>query len=600
MISIYAKLFDLLDARERWRFYQLLGLIIAMALLDTASVASILPFLAAVADPAHARSGVALGKLYHGLGFTNDKSFLIFLGTLVLVILVLGLVIKTATVFAVSRFSHYRNHSIASRLLRGYLSQPYVWFLRRHSADLGRSLLNEVNAVVNNAMIPAMRVLAQSVSLACLTVLLFLVNPGIAIASLLIMGGSYVTIFLLVRRGLTRMGKRYSAANLDRFKIAQEAIGGIKDVKLLGLEEAYLGRFAAPSIQAAAASSTSQAIGEMPRNFLEAIAFGGMVLLILTLLVMGDGSLAGIVPSLGVFAFAGLRMFPSAQHIYHSLSYLRYTGPALDVVHRDTVETGANRPPKPHGPPVPPVHVAREIELADIHYAYPQADRAVLRGLSLSIPARTTVGIVGGTGAGKTTAVDVMLGLLTPQKGALKVDGVATGAENLRAWQNTIGYVPQQIFLVDDSVAANIAFGILPDEIDHAAVERAARVANLHDFVMSELPEGYQTFVGERGVRLSGGQRQRIGIARALYHDPDVLILDEATSALDNLTERAVMEAVHTLAHQKTIIMVAHRLSTVKTCDVIFLMEKGRLVAQGSYEALVAENETFRRMAAGT
>jgi len=276
---------------------------------------------------------------------------------------------------------------------------------------------------------------------------------------------------------------------------------------------------------------------------------------------------------------------------------LRSSGPVLNQIHRDIQETSAQLPPARGEAGLLLLH--RDLQLDGVEYAYPQADRPVLQGLSLSIPARATVGIVGGTGAGKTTAVDVMLGLLTPQAGALRVDGVEITADTMRAWQNTIGYVPQHIFLVDDSVAANIAFGIPPEKLDMAAVERAARVANLHDFVTSELPQGYQTFVGERGVRLSGGQRQRIGIARALYHDPDVLILDEATSALDSLTERAVMEAVHNLGHEKTIIMIAHRLSTVKACDTIFLIEKGRLAAQGSYDALVEGNETFRRMAAG-
>jgi len=287
-------------------------------------------------------------------------------------------------------------------------------------------------------------------------------------------------------------------------------------------------------------------------------------------------------------------MFPAVQQVYQSLAWLRSSRTVLDRVHSDMQEATGQLPPTRGA--IGGLFLEKQLELSHVVYAYPATDRPALHGLSLTIQARTTVGIVGGTGAGKTTAVDVMLGLLTPQKGALKVDGVPITSDHMRAWQNTIGYVPQQIFLVDDSVAANIAFGIPADQVDHAAVEQAAKVANLHDFIMSELPQGYQTFVGERGVRLSGGQRQRIGIARALYHDPNVLILDEATSALDNLTERAVMEAVHNLSHEKTIIMIAHRLSTVKDCDTIFLMEKGRLVAQGRYDELAAENETFRRM----
>jgi ABC-type multidrug transport system fused ATPase/permease subunit len=599
MIAIYRKLFDLLDARERRRFYQLLALIILTALVDMVGVASILPFLAVIGDPSKIRQGNLLTRLYDMFGFTSDRAFLVFLGGLVFAVIVAGLVVKSLSVYAIARFSHHRNHSIGSRLLRGYLNQPYVWFLRRHSADLGRAVLEEVNYVIGNALIPALRVLAQAVLLICLTVLLFLVNPAIAMSSLAILGGSYLLIFLLVRRLLNRLGKRFSEANQARFKIAQEAIGGIKDVKLLGLESAYLDRFRTPSLQLADSASASQAIGEMPRNFLETIAFGGMVLLIVALLVEGDSSLSGILPMLGVFAFAGLKMFPAVQQIYHSVSYMRYTGAALDNVHRDTLETAANRPAEPAGPRLPPMRVAGAIEMDGIGYTYPQAEKPVLTGLSLTIPARTTVGIVGGTGAGKTTAVDIMLGLLTADAGTLRVDGQPITPANLRAWQDAIGYVPQQIFLVDDSVAANIAFGIPADRIDMAAVERAARVANLHDFVMADLPQGYQTAVGERGVRLSGGQRQRIGIARALYHDPEVLILDEATSALDNLTERAVMEAVHNLGHEKTIVMIAHRLSTVKACDTIFLLENGRCVAEGPYDRLVAENEMFRRMATG-
>jgi ABC-type multidrug transport system fused ATPase/permease subunit len=242
----------------------------------------------------------------------------------------------------------------------------------------------------------------------------------------------------------------------------------------------------------------------------------------------------------------------------------------------------------------------RRLELREVFYAYPNSERPALHGLTLEIRANSTVGIVGGTGAGKTTAMDVILGLLPPQRGALMVDGrEIAGEAALRAWRRSLGYVPQSIFLIDDDVAANIAFGIAREEIDHAAVERAARMAEMHRFVTEELPHGYATKVGDRGVRLSGGQRQRIGIARALYHDPDMLILDEATSALDNLTERAVMDAVAQLGGAKTIVMVAHRLSTVRACDEIFLLEHGRLAARGTYDELVEQSDVFREMARG-
>jgi ABC-type multidrug transport system fused ATPase/permease subunit len=273
---------------------------------------------------------------------------------------------------------------------------------------------------------------------------------------------------------------------------------------------------------------------------------------------------------------------------------MRFAGPALDALHTDLTTTSA---PPAAAPAPAPLRLRDRLVLRDVRYSYPGAERPALAGLDLAIGANTTVGLVGSTGAGKTTAVDVVLGLLEPDGGALEVDGVTIDAANRRAWQRALGYVPQQIFLTDDSVAANIALGVPPAEIDTAAVERAARIAELHDFVTGELPQGYATAIGERGVRLSGGQRQRIGIARALYHDPDVLILDEATSALDNRTERAVMDAVHNLGRAKTIVMIAHRLSTVRDCDTIFVLEQGRCVAAGHYDELLDRSRSFRELA---
>jgi ABC-type multidrug transport system fused ATPase/permease subunit len=243
-----------------------------------------------------------------------------------------------------------------------------------------------------------------------------------------------------------------------------------------------------------------------------------------------------------------------------------------------------------------PIPLEKSIELKDVHYSYPNSSIAALSGVNLSIPSRSIVGLVGATGSGKTTSVDLILGLLDPQKGNLFVDGQVIDSGNRREWQRCIGYVPQQIYLADDSISANIAFGVNRQEIVQQAVENAAKIANLHDFIIKDLPEGYNTTVGERGVRLSGGQRQRIGIARALYHNPSVLILDEATSALDNITERAVMDAVNNLGHNITIILIAHRLSTVRQCDQIYLLENGQIKASGTFEELSMQSNLFQKM----
>jgi ABC-type multidrug transport system fused ATPase/permease subunit len=287
---------------------------------------------------------------------------------------------------------------------------------------------------------------------------------------------------------------------------------------------------------------------------------------------------------------------PALQQIYSHLTKLRFSGPALDRLHEDLMTLAPDPGAGLAVQPAVSMGLSRGLQLDEVTYRYPGAPRPALTALSLEVRARSTVGLVGATGSGKTTAVDVMLGLLRPESGQLRVDGTPITPDNARAWRRTVGYVPQHIYLVDASVTANIAFGIPDDQIDHAAVARAARIANLHDFVIRELPAGYGTLIGERGVRLSGGQRQRIGIARALYHQPKVLILDEATSALDNLTEQAVMDAVTNLSGEITIVLIAHRLTTVRDCDRIYLLEQGILTGYGTFEELKETNLRFRAM----
>ncbi|MBM9593925.1 ABC transporter ATP-binding protein [Roseitranquillus sediminis] len=598
MIDVYRKLLDLLEGRERVYFFLLLGLILVMGVFDLIGVAAILPFLAVVADPDVIERNRTMGVIYETLDPANHQEFLVMLGVLVFVAIIVSLAVKLVTVYAIARFSQMRRHHLSTRLIAAYLRQPYVWFLRQHTADLGKQALQEVGEVINSAMSPAMKVLAQIVSLIFLVAFLVLVDPVVALASVLVVGGIYLAIFAGVRGMLLRFGRIRYEANTQRFRISSEMMGGIKEVKLGGLENHYLGRFQVPSRRLAQTAVKSSVINEVPRYILEATTFGGMVVLVLFVLMREGGDLTSAIPTLGLFALAGVRMFPAIQRVYSSFGTLRGATPALDAVRNNLVSLRATGEPLRDGSIIPPMPLRHRLEMRGIRYAYPGGtDRAVLRGVDMLIEARTTIGIVGGTGAGKTTLVDLVLGLLTPDAGEIRVDGTAITPETRRAWQNNLGYVPQQIYLVDDTVAANIAFGIEARKIDHAAVERAARLAELHDFVVNELPEGYATKVGERGVRLSGGQRQRIGIARALYHDPGVLILDEATSALDNLTERAVMDAVRNLGHDKTIIMIAHRLSTVRGCDRIFLMEHGEVAASGTYDELIAGSQTFREMA---
>lgn len=595
MNNTFKKLRDLLDVREQRHALLLFGMMLVLGVIEAAGVASIMPLMAVLLDPGLIHSNQILAATYKTLGFTTTSSFLILLVAVVFLILLGRIVFTALTQYAIARFSHMRSYALSTRLLENYLRRPYSWFLNRHSADLGKSVLSEVDQVVSGSLIPALQFVSQAVVTVFLLGLLISLEPKVAISGGLSLGGFYLITYVILRNSLGRLGKERLQANQQRFKIAQEALSGIKEVKISGLEHAYLRRYRSSAFSLATRRAALMVAREMPRHVLEAMAFGGILLIVLIMLTRAENNLAETLPVLAVFAFAGMRLLPALHKLYQSSAGIKFGQAAVKALHADMVEK-PSLIDAPDQQCLQPMSLCNSIELADVTFKYPCSERSVLTNLSLSITANTTVGFVGGSGAGKTTIVDIILGLLAPQSGELRIDGKEIIAKNLRNWQSTIGYVPQHIFLADETIAGNIAFGMPPDRIDYDAVKRAARIAELHDFVTYELPQNYDTMVGERGIRLSGGQRQRIGIARALYHDPNVLVLDEATSALDGLTEKALMETISKLAHRKTILLVAHRLSAVRSCDQIFLIERGRLKTSGSYEELKGTDRTFRKM----
>ncbi|MBK5944766.1 ABC transporter ATP-binding protein [Halorhodospira halophila] len=563
-------------------------MVVVMALLETAGVASVMPFLSVLGNPEVVETNPVLNQLYVGLGFESVDAFLMALGAGAFVLIVFSAAFRSLTIYAMNRWAWMRMHSLSERLLETYLRQPYAYFLNRHSGDMGKSILTETQQLQQQVIKPGLDALAYGVVVIAIITLLVVIDPVLAAGVAAVLGGMYALIYWGVRGFLDRIGRDRVRANQERFQAAGEALGGIKDIKLLGREHAYLSRFRGPSIRFAKHQATSQTLSQVPKFLIEAVAFGGIIALTLVLMATHGGATGGglgeVLPVLGLYAFAGYRMLPAAQHVYQGLAKLRFGGGAVDAVYDDLHRRQAlaeirKQPPAPLVP-------QREVALENVHYTYPNAPAPALQGIDLHIPVGSSVGLVGSTGAGKTTLVDVILGLLRPTEGAITVDGEPVTDTNLRAWQQALGYVPQEIFLTDASVAENIALGVPPERIDHEQVERCARMAQLHDFVVHEMPQQYETVVGERGVRLSGGQRQRIGIARALYHDPSVLVFDEATSALDNVTEKAVMEAIDALQNQKTIILIAHRLSTVRNCDQVVLLEKGQIADKGALRDL--------------
>ena len=589
------KFLYLLSHEERKRAYLLLLMILIMALLDMLGVASIMPFIAVMSNPELVETNFILKTMFEYLsdfGIETNQQFLFFLGISVFLLLVVSLTFKAVTLYAQVRFIQMREYSISKRLVEGYLHQPFSWFLNRHSAEIGKTILSEVSKVVSKGLGPMINLIAQCAVTVAIITLLILVDPKLTLIVSLILGVAYWIVYRLTRSFITRKGKQSLKFNEGKFTAVSEAFGAAKEIKVGGLEQTFIKRFSDPAILLAQDNAKVTVIGLLPRYVLEAITFGGMMLVVIYLIAQ-SGTFINAVPILALYAFAGYRLMPALQQIYSNIVSLRYATPSLDSVIDDLKSL------QPYNPSISQdtLQLKKNITLNHINYSYPNTSRTALKNINFSIQARSTVGLVGATGSGKTTTVDIILGLLIPQKGTLEVDDKVIDKNNLKAWQRSIGYVPQQIFLSDDSIAANIAFGTNLKDINQEAVEYAAKMANLHEFVINELPSKYQTTVGERGIRLSGGQRQRIGIARALYHNPQILILDEATSALDNLTERAVMEAVHKLRKNITIIMIAHRLSTVKNCDNILLMEKGEIKEQGKFDKLIQIDDQFRAIA---
>ena len=592
------KLSYLLSSEERLRVILLLFMILTMALIDMLGIASIMPFIAILANPELIETNNILNSMYKiatNFGIKTEKHFLIAIGVVVFLLLITSISFKALTLYFQTRFIKMCQFNIANRLVKHYLYQPYSWFLNRNSATLGKTILSEVGTVIGKGLTPMMNLITNIIITFTLFVLLVLVEPKLAGIVLLTMCTFYGLVYKFNRNLLTKIGEEVFLANEKRFKVLSEAFGASKEVKVGGLEEIYINQFSEPSKKIALRTALVTIMSEMPRYTLEAVAFGGMLLITLYFMTLSS-DITNVLPIIALYAFAGYRLMPALQKIFSSLTSLRVVSPSLDSLHNELKNLKFIVPNKN----IDPLELNNDICLKDIQYNYPNASKTALKNINLVIPVNKTVGLVGATGSGKTTTVDIILGLLDAQEGTLEVDGKVINKNNKRAWQRSIGYVPQQIFLSDNTVSANIAFGVSINDINQAAVEEAAKIANLHEFVINELPLKYQTAVGERGVRLSGGQRQRIGIARALYHKPKVLVFDEATSALDNLTEKAVMDAVHNSKNNITKILVAHRLSTVRNCDKIYLFEKGKVKNQGTFEELIKINDDFRESVKNT
>lgn len=576
-MSALRKMYALLTRAERRDAWKLLALMLIGMVVDTLGISLVIPAIALLIDTGPGVAHVRLESVMEALG-NPSRAQLIVGGMLTLVMFyLLRTVFLAFLAWRQSGFAYGVQAHISHRLLKNYLAQPWTFHLQRNSSQLIRNATREVELFTVFCLINTLIIGTEGLVALGVVTLLLIIEPVGALSAAGVMGVSAWIFSRATRHRLARWGQERQHHEGIRLQRLQEGLGGAKDVMLLGRAAEFLDRFRVHNAASARLAQRQATVLQLPRLWLELLAVVGLAVLVVAMIARGR-DVSTLLPTLGLFAVAGFRLMPSVNRILTAVQGFRYGRPTVEVLYDELSLEAPYNPPSSGSP----ARFKDELRLSDVAYTYPGTARPSLSGASFAIRPGESIGIVGPSGAGKSTLVDVCLGLLTPTTGSVKLDGVDIH-QNLRGWQDQIGYVPQSVYLTDDTLRRNVAFGLRDEAIDDAAVRKAVRAAQLEEFVDS-LPAGLQTPVGERGTSLSGGQRQRVGIARALYHDPDVLVLDEATSALDTDTERGVIDAVNALHGRKTVLIVAHRHSTVAACDRILRIERGEVAVEGNTE----------------
>jgi ABC-type multidrug transport system fused ATPase/permease subunit len=599
-MNLLSGIWSILTPSQRRQVLAAQAISLAMAISTVIGIASITPFFSVLGNPRFIREQRWLHWLYVHGGFTTEHTFVVSLGILFVGVVVLANVINAAGALAMNHLALRIGHQLQTALFDEYLTRPYLFHTGTNSSTLFNNVIYEVGRI-NNGILQNAFVLITNIATGALIILSVLIlNPAISIVLLLGLAGGYVAIYLSVRRRLSHLGQAHSRAWSDRARIVIESFGAIREILLLQNRHLFSDGFDRATREVSETTADIFAVGQIPKHVMECTAVSVLVGVALVTDAQGNG-MGSWLGELTFVAFAAYRLLPILQQVFAATVRIRADRGAFDLIAPDLRRTRAARSNAVANrvgclPDAWWQHCPRdEIRFKDVSFQYAPERRWALESVDLRIAARSTVGFVGANGSGKTTLMDLLAGLLLPTKGELLIDGVALNAADRAAWHARIAYVPQSIFLLDASIAENIAFGILQNAIDWRRMVQAARLAQLEDFIAS-LPEGYEHRVGERGIRLSGGQRQRIGIARALYKEASVLLMDEATTALDGLTEAELMSALGALRGRCTIVLIAQRMSTVRSCDVIFQLDNGRITGSGSHDDLCRKAEHFERM----
>lgn len=579
------KLNYIFTKKEKIRLAGVFLLILIGSFMELLGVSVFLPFIQVLMEPERVQSEVSLRHVYEMFHFQSTDQFLIALGGMICIVYILKNSYLTIMQNAMLKFSYTTRMQLATKLLSTYMAEPYTFHLNRNISELQRSLQYDTGQFMQliNA---SLQVLAEIAVVMCLGVYLFYTSPTISIVILGLIVVCVGFFTLLSRKYSRRIGKQNEAYNAQLYQWINQSLGGIKEVKVLNRESFFVDSYKDVYKKLIKGAKNNEMLATIPKYILETVCIVGMIIAVIVKLLWGRRDLTAFVVQMSAFAVASFRLLPSVGKINAYVNSIMYCRPALDLIYDDlkAIEDYVPEEQEEVKDKVETWHLKEKIELQNISYTYDDADKEVLSNVELTIHKGETIALIGSSGAGKTTLADVFLGLLIPQKGHILVDGKNI-YDHMDSWHHMLGYIPQSIYLSDDTIRNNVAFGIRDEDIDDAAVEEALKKAQLYDFVQT-LDKGMNTFVGDRGVRLSGGQRQRIGIARALYYDPEILVLDEATSALDNETETAVMEAIESLKGLKTMVIIAHRLTTIRNADQIYEVTEGQAVLRRKEDVL--------------
>ncbi len=592
MIQSLLKLKEILGPKDKFKLIILLLMMLLAAVFEALSIGVIAGFVAVVAQPDVVLENELLKPVLYFLSISTARDVLLYGAVSLIIVFILKNSYIVFYKYTKSRFVYSRYRSISERLFSAYMRAPYTFHLKKNSAELIRNISSEASTVASSIMMPVLGITTEVVVAVSLLVMLFVIEPVITAATVVFLGGVSFIFLKSTRKKIQKHGKKAQEERRNTIKTLKEGLGGFKDITVLGRQEWFVKKFKKSINNLTKANIFKELTSQIVSPVMETVAITGMLVITVMLLFQGH-TISSLASVLALFALSVRRLLPAVGIIVSQYNSLRYNIYAVDPIY-DDFKLLSLKNDHDFSKNKEQISFNSNLEIKGVSYSYPECDEKIIKNISLKIKKGEVVGFVGTTGAGKTTLIDIMLGLLPPTKGQILIDGKDI-YNNLSAWQRNIGYIPQFIYLTDDTIRNNIAIGVAKEDIDEDKINTAISAAQLTEFV-STLDKGVDTVIGEQGVRLSGGQRQRVGIARALYNDPEVLVMDEATSSLDNITEKFVIEALEKLKKDRTIIIIAHRLTTVRKCDRLYILEKGSITDNGSYDELKERNKKFKEM----